>query len=72
MALWVLMPEPDGSAGDGQLELVKTIAMAIIAITLILAMTWIVVSPTTDETAKAALVVIGSAVGFIFGRETNR
>lgn len=69
------MSEPAGSAGDaddGQTELVKTIAMAIIAITLILAMTWIVVTPTTDETVKAALVVIGAAVGFIFGRETTR
>jgi len=56
---------------DHTLELVKTIAMALIAVVLIIAMTWIVVSPATDETAKAALVVIGSAVGFIFGRETR-
>ena len=56
---------------DHQLELVKTAASALVAIVLILAMTWIVVSPTTDETAKGALVVVGSAVGFIVGRETK-
>lgn len=56
---------------DARLELVKTLVGALVAIVLILAMTWIVVSPTTDETQKGALVVIGSAVGFIFGRETK-
>ncbi|HYW86178.1 MAG TPA: hypothetical protein VFB50_00300 [Chloroflexota bacterium] len=55
-----------------QLELVKTIATAVIAIVLIVAMSWIVLSPTTDEAAsKAALLVVGSAVGFLFGRETR-
>jgi len=54
-----------------RLELVKAIASAVIAITLILAMTWIVVSPASDATSKAALMVIGTAVGFIFGRETK-
>jgi len=38
---------------------------------LIVAMTWIVLSPTTDEIAKAALIIIGTAVGFLFGRETK-
>jgi len=52
--------------------LVKTIATAVIAIVLIVAMSWIVLSPTTDEAAsKAALLVVGSAVGFLFGRETR-
>ena len=52
-------------------ELVKTIATSVIAIVLIVAMTWIVVSPSTDEAvSKAALLVVGSAVGFMFGRET--
>jgi len=52
--------------------LVKTIATAVIAIVLIVAMTWIVLSPSTDEAAsKAALLVVGSAVGFLFGRETR-
>jgi len=52
-------------------EVIKVVATTLIALVLIVAMTWIVISPTTDETAKAALVVIGSAVGFIFGRETK-
>ena len=57
---------------SSQLELVKTIATAVIAIVLIVAMTWIVLSPSTDEAAsKAALLVVGSAVGFLFGRETR-
>jgi len=56
---------------DRHAETIKIIATTLIALVLIVAMTWIVVSPTTDETAKAALVVIGSAVGFIFGRETK-
>jgi hypothetical protein len=56
---------------EQQIELVKVLSAALVSIVLILAMTWIVVSPTTDETQKGALVVIGSAVGFIFGRETR-
>jgi len=56
----------------GRLELVKAISTAIIAIVLIVAMTWIVLSPSTDEAAsKAALLVVGSAVGFLFGREVR-
>ena len=56
---------------DHQLALVKTLATVVIAVVLIACMTWIVVSPTTDEAAsKAALLVVGSAVGFMFGRET--
>ena len=57
--------------GDRQLALFKTLATVVVAIVLIIAMTWIVVSPaTTDEASKAALLVVGSAVGFMFGRET--
>ena len=57
---------------SSRLELVKTIATAVIAIVLIVAMSWIVLSPSTDEAAsKAALLVVGSAVGFLFGRETR-
>jgi len=53
------------------LELVKILATMVIAVVLIAAMTWIVISPTTDEVGKAALVVVASAVGFLFGRETK-
>jgi len=57
--------------GDRQLALVRTLATVVVAVVLIVAMTWIVVSPATDEAAsKAALLVVGSAVGFMFGRET--
>jgi len=38
---------------------------------LIVAMTWIVLSPANDEINKAALLVVGSAVGFIFGRQVK-
>ena len=56
---------------DKQLALAKTLATVVVAIVLIIAMTWIVVSPQTDEAAsQAALLVVGSAVGFMFGRET--
>ena len=52
-------------------SLVKTLATVVVAIVLIVAMTWIVVSPSTDEAvSKAALLIVGSAVGFMFGRET--
>jgi len=72
--LWVASPElkpaHDGSR-DHRLELVRTITTALIAIVLIAAMTWIVISPSTDEVGKAALVVVASAVGFLFGRETK-
>jgi len=55
-----------------RLELVRTLSTAAIAIVLIVAMAWIVLSPHTDEAAsKAALLVVGSAVGFLFGRETR-
>ena len=52
-------------------DLVKTLATVVVAVVLIVAMTWIVVSPATDEAvSKAALLIVGSAVGFMFGRET--
>jgi len=57
---------------EHRLELIRTLASAGIAVVLIVAMTWIVLSPHTDEAAnKAALLVVGSAVGFLFGRETR-
>jgi len=56
---------------EQHLALVKTLATVVVAIVLIVAMTWIVVSPSTDEAvSKAALLIVGSAVGFMFGRET--
>ena len=52
-------------------ETLKLVIQAIIAVVLVLCMTWIVVLPHTDEAAtKAALLVVGSAVGFLFGKNT--
>lgn len=63
------------SAGDparrDRLELAKVAATVVIAVVLIVGMTWIVLSPYSDETNKAALMVLSSALGFIFGRETK-
>jgi len=62
----------DAPMTDQHLELAKLVVTAVMAIVLIVAMTWIVVSPNTDEAAiKGALVIVGSSVGFIFGRETR-
>jgi len=57
---------------EQHLELAKLVITAVLALVLILAMTWIIVAPVSDEATKGALVIIGSAVGFIFGRETAR
>ena len=54
-----------------RLELAKVIATVVIAVVLIVGMTWIVLSPYSDETNKAALLVLSGALGFIFGRETR-
>ena len=56
---------------DRRLELAKVGATVVIAVALIVGMTWIVLSPYSDETNKAALLVLSSALGFLFGRETR-
>lgn len=54
-------------------ELIKTITTAVIALVLLIAMTWIVLSPNvSDELSKGALVIIGAAVGYLFGRESAK
>lgn len=51
--------------------LVKLIIQGVLAVVLLVAMTWIVLSPTaTDEASKAALIVVSGAVGFLFGQKT--
>jgi hypothetical protein len=51
--------------------IVSLIIQAVVAVVLVVAMTWIVLSPAaTDEAAKAALVVIGSAMGYLFGKHS--
>jgi hypothetical protein len=51
-------------------SLVKILIQGVLALVLLLAMTWIVLSPSNDEATKAALVIIGTAVGFLFGQRT--
>src|SRR5262245_19540514 len=53
------------------LLLAKLLVSAVLAIVLIVAMTWIVLAPVSDEASKAALVIVGTTVGFLFGRETR-
>lgn len=58
---------------ENHVKVFHLVVEAVLAIVLLVAMTWIVLSPTaTDEAAKAALVVVGSAVGFLFGRQTAK
>jgi len=56
---------------DQHVAIAKLVISGVLALVLIVAMTWIVLSPSTDEVAKAALIIIGTAVGFVFGRETK-
>ncbi len=53
-----------------RLALVKLITQAVLALVLLIGMIWIVLSPVTDEATKGALVILGGAAGFIFGRQT--
>jgi hypothetical protein len=55
---------------SNQLELVKLVSQAVLALVLLIGMIWIVLSPVTDEATKGALVILGGAAGFIFGRQT--
>jgi hypothetical protein len=50
--------------------IISLVVQGILALVLIVAMTWIVLSPVNDETSKAALVVVGSTVGFLFGKHS--
>lgn len=52
-------------------RLAELLVEATLAVVLIVAMTWIVLSPVAnDEISKAALVIVASAAGFLFGRHT--
>lgn len=50
---------------------VKLIIEAVLAVVLIVAMTWIVLSPVSDEISKAALMIISGTVGFYFGQKVR-
>lgn len=56
---------------DQQLELAKLLIQAVLALVLIVAMTWIILSPVGDEVTKGALVVISGTTGFLFGKNTK-
>lgn len=57
---------------DHQLEVAKLCIEAVIAVVLVVAMSWIVLSPqATDEASKAALVVVSGAMGFLFGKRAG-
>lgn len=56
---------------DRQLVLAKVIIEATLALVLIVAMTWVILSPVGDEVTKGALVVISGATGYLFGKHTR-
>jgi hypothetical protein len=55
---------------DRQLELAKVGIQAVLALVVIVAMTWIILSPESDEVTKGALVVISGTSGFLFGKHS--
>jgi hypothetical protein len=56
---------------DQHVVVYRLVIQAVIAVVLLVAMTWIVLSPATSDTAsKAALVVVSSAMGFLLGKHT--
>lgn len=62
---------PASSPESYRLALAKLLIQGILAVVLLIAMTWIVLSPVNDEASKAALVVVGSTVGFLFGKHSS-
>ena len=66
------MPACCDGVSEQHVAVYQLVIQAVLAIVLVVAMTWIVLSPTTsDSAAKAALVVVSSAMGFLFGRHTG-
>jgi len=64
-----LSNQSDGLS-DRHVLLVKLAIQGVLAVVLLIAMTWIVLSPSSDEASKAALVIVGSTVGFLFGKHS--
>jgi len=50
---------------------IHLIIEGVLAVVLIVAMTWVVLSPVSDEVTKGALVIVSGATGYIFGRRTT-
>lgn len=56
---------------EHHVSLAKLGIQAVLALVVLVLMVWIIVTPTvTDETTKAALVIVSSTVGFLFGKNT--
>ena len=55
---------------EDKLAIVKVVIEGLLALVLVVGMIWIVLSPVTDQATKGALVILGGAAGFIFGRQT--
>jgi hypothetical protein len=66
----VTQPEQTESPQSERIVLVKLISQGVLALVLLIGMIWIVLSPVTDEATKGALVILGGAAGFVFGRQT--
>jgi hypothetical protein len=66
----VTQPESTESPQSERIVLVKLISQGVLALVLLIGMIWIVLSPVTDEATKGALVILGGAAGFVFGRQT--
>jgi hypothetical protein len=64
------MPANEAPNSSERLPLVKLLIEGVLALVLLVGMVWIVLSPVTDEATKGALVILGGAAGFIFGRQT--
>lgn len=65
-SVWRLCP-----VSEDLRKLLETVIETLLAALLIVAMTWIVLSPQAgDEVSKAALVIVASVAGFLFGRHT--
>lgn len=62
--------EPTESPRSERLAIIQIAVQGVLALVLLIGMVWIVLSPVTDEATKGALVILGGAAGFIFGRQT--
>jgi hypothetical protein len=56
---------------ERHVELFKLAVQAVLAMVLLIGMLWIILSPATNDAAtKSALVIVSSAAGYIFGKNT--
>lgn len=62
--------ESTESPRSERLAIIQIAVQGVLALVLLIGMVWIVLSPVTDEATKGALVILGGAAGFIFGRQT--